>query len=56
MEASQNDYANIPTKQIVYKGKTKEIPAYNSDAKLCENYGYDEVNLNVGCPSSKVIF
>lgn len=38
MEASQNDYANIPTKQIVYKRKTKEIPAYNSDAKLCENY------------------
>ncbi len=29
---------NIPTKQIVYKGKTKEIPAYNSDPKLCENF------------------
>jgi tRNA:m4X modification enzyme len=39
MEAiNQNEYANIPTKQIVYKGKTKEIPAYNADPKLCENY------------------
>ena len=23
-------------------------------AKLCEDYGYDEVNLNVGCPSDRV--
>ena len=23
-------------------------------AKICEDYGYDEVNLNVGCPSDRV--
>jgi tRNA-dihydrouridine synthase A len=23
-------------------------------AKLCEDYGYDEINLNVGCPSDRV--
>ena len=23
-------------------------------AKICEEFGYDEINLNVGCPSSKV--
>lgn len=23
-------------------------------AKVCEDYGYDEVNLNIGCPSDKV--
>ena len=23
-------------------------------AKLCEQYGYDEINLNVGCPSERV--
>ena len=23
-------------------------------AKICEDYGYDEINLNVGCPSDRV--
>ena len=23
-------------------------------AKICEEFGYDEINLNVGCPSPKV--
>lgn len=23
-------------------------------AKVCEDYGYDEINLNIGCPSDKV--
>jgi len=23
-------------------------------ARLCEDYGYDEINLNIGCPSDKV--
>ena len=23
-------------------------------AKVCQDYGYDEVNLNCGCPSNKV--
>lgn len=23
-------------------------------AKICENFGYDEINLNVGCPSDRV--
>jgi len=23
-------------------------------AKLCQDYGADEINLNCGCPSSKV--
>lgn len=23
-------------------------------AKICQNYGYDEINLNVGCPSERV--
>ena len=25
-----------------------------TSAKICEDYGYDEVNLNVGCPSDRV--
>ncbi len=24
-------------------------------AKICEEYGYDEVNLNCGCPSNKTV-
>ena len=23
-------------------------------SKICEDYGYDEINLNVGCPSDRV--
>ena len=23
-------------------------------ARICEGYGYDEINLNVGCPSDRV--
>jgi len=25
-----------------------------SAAKICEDLGYDEINLNVGCPSNRV--
>ena len=24
-------------------------------SKKCEQYGYDEINLNVGCPSDRVL-
>ncbi|MCK4709829.1 MAG: tRNA-dihydrouridine synthase, partial [Gammaproteobacteria bacterium] len=28
--------------------------ALSEVAKICEDYGYDEINLNVGCPSDRV--
>lgn len=28
--------------------------ALAQSAKICEDYGYDEINLNVGCPSDRV--
>lgn len=28
--------------------------ALSRSAKICEEYGYDEINLNVGCPSDRV--
>jgi hypothetical protein len=32
------DINKIETKKINYKGKIKEIPAHNTDSKLCENF------------------
>ena len=28
--------------------------ALATSAKICEDFGYDEINLNVGCPSDRV--
>lgn len=44
-----------PTEHPVAVQLGGSVPqALAASAKICEDYGYDEINLNVGCPSDKV--
>ena len=56
-------YGNTPHKHLTYTPDEhpiavqlggSDIPQMVHATKLCNDYGYDEINLNVGCPSHRV--
>ncbi len=45
---------NLKEKPLVLQIGGSEPRELSQATKIAEDYGYDEVNLNLGCPSKKV--